>query len=64
MGRSDHENRPGFRASKNTVRKLVRGDETSFSYERKTLHEAARVPPIDYRDNLRRATQGVNIARR
>ena len=57
MGRSDHENRPGFRASKNTVRKVVRGDETSFSYERKTLHEAAR-PPIDYRDNLRRATQG------
>ena len=63
MGRSDHENCPGFRASKNTVRKLVRGDEISFSYERKTLHEAAR-PPIDYRDNLRRATQGVNIARR
>ena len=24
----------------------------------RTLHEAARVPPIDYRDNLRRATQG------
>ncbi len=45
MGRSDHENRPGFRTSKNTVRKVVRGDETSFSYERKTLHEAAR-PPI------------------
>ena len=46
-----------LRVSKNTVRKVVRGDETSFSYERKTLHEAAR-PPIDYRDNLRRATQG------
>ena len=34
------------------------------SAHRKALHEAARVPPIDYRDNLRRATQGVNIARR
>ena len=33
-----------LRASKNTVRKVVRGDETSFSYERKTLHEAARPP--------------------
>ena len=39
------------------MRKVVRGDETSFSYERKALHEAARVPPIDYRDNLRRAAQ-------
>ena len=34
------------------------------SAHRKALHEAARVPPIDYRDNLRRAAQGVNIARR
>ena len=34
------------------------------SAHRKALHEAARVPPFDYRDNLRRATQGVNIARR
>ena len=34
------------------------------SAHRKALHEAARVPPIGYRDNLRRATQGVNIARR
>ncbi len=28
------------------------------SAHRKALHEAARVPPIDYRDNLRRAAQG------
>ena len=35
-----------------------------LSAHRKALHEAARVPPIDHRDNLRRATQGVNIARR
>ena len=28
------------------------------SAQRKALHEAARVPPIGYRDNLRRATQG------
>ena len=34
------------------------------SAQRKALHEAARVPPIGYRDNLRRATQGVNFARR
>ena len=28
------------------------------SAQRKALHEAARVPPIGYRDNLRRAAQG------
>ncbi len=28
------------------------------------LHEAARVPPMDYRDNLHRAKRGVNIGRR
>ena len=34
-----------------------------FAY-RKALHEAARSPPVDYRDNLHRATHGVNFARR
>ena len=29
-----------LRVSKNTVRKVVRGDETSYSYERKTVAQA------------------------
>ena len=66
-----------LRVSKNTVRKVVRGDEISYSYARKIqpmpklglcLRPACpggstRTPPIDYRDNLRRATQGVICGR-
>ena len=31
------------------------------SAQRKALHKAAQLPPIDYRDNLHRATQGGSI---
>ena len=43
---------------------VLSGTTTRVKAAHRTLHEAARVPPVDYRDNLHRATKGVNIARR